>query len=242
MKTPTILLDLDNTLLGNRMSDFLPPYFAALATCLQKFVDGRNLQQLMMASVQVMQANQDPAVTNMAAFMADFCQRIGQPAEALEPVLETFYREVYPTLQAYTTYRPEAPQVVRRLLADGCAVVIATNPLFPATAIEQRLRWAGVGDLPYALVTTMENSHFSKPDPRYYEEILTKVAAIPETTWMVGDDLKNDIAPAHALGMKTWWITGSSDSTQTQPRPTGPKQGPLANFLRWLESGGLYKE
>ena len=97
---------------------------------------------------------------------------------------------------------------VREVLSDeGYRVVIATNPLFPATAIEQRLDWAGVRDFPYALVTTMENSHFSKPNPRYYEEILAKIQSAPETTWMIGDNPTNDIIPARTLGLKTWWIT-----------------------------------
>lgn len=235
--TTTILLDLDNTLLGNDMSHFLPPYFAGLAKRLHPLVPGVDLRRLMGASVQVMQANHDAAVTNLVAFMADFSQRIGVESETLQPFLETFYREDYPHLRQYTTFRPEARELVNHLLAEGYKIVIATNPLFPATAITQRLAWASLDDLPFALVTTMENSHFSKPDPRYYQEILAKVGSRPEESWMVGDDPENDIVPAQALGLRTWWITG--DSAHSRPTPVPDQEGSLAELLDWLKRGGL---
>jgi FMN phosphatase YigB (HAD superfamily) len=128
--------------------------------------------------------------------------------------------------------------VVRRLLADGHQVVIATNPLFPAEAINQRMAWAGVNGFPYALVTTMENSRYFKPDPKYYQEILTKIDGSPQTTWMVGDDPVNDIEPARSLGISTWWITPNGSSSVKSP-PKSDQQGSLSDFLAWIESGGL---
>ncbi len=235
----TILLDLDNTLLGNDMNDFLPPYFAALHERLSRWLGGRDLRQVMYASVQAMQTNDASDVTNMAAFMADFGPRLNRSPEALRAVLEEFYREDFPHLRQYTTVRPEAVAIVRRLLGDGHEVVIATNPLFPATAIEQRLAWADVGDFSYRLVTTMENSSFSKPNPAYYREILTKVEAEPALTWMVGDDPANDIGPAQAVGLKTWWITDALRPDDPRPTVEPTQQGTLAQFVAWLEAGGL---
>lgn len=232
----TVLLDLDNTLLGNDMKTFLPPYFAALQRRMQNLAGEQDLQTLMYASTQAIQANEDPAVDNLTAFMVDFSQRLGQPAGVIQALLETLYQEDYPHLQRYTTRRAEAAQVIRRLFDDGLTVVIATNPLFPAVAIEQRLQWAGIADFPYALVTTMENSHFSKPNPRYYRAILDRVGSAPGESWMVGDDPVNDIAPARIVGLKTWWITAGGEP---ETGPACDRQGTLAEFLRWVEEGGL---
>lgn len=237
MSTPTILLDLDNTLVGNDMERFLPPYFAALEKHLRNVIDPIDLKPLMFASIKATQANHDLAMTNLAVFTTDFARRVGLSVAELDAVLDVFYRDDYPHLRQYTTTRPEAQPVVRRLLADGCQVVIATNPLFPAVAIEQRLEWAGIGGFPYALVTSMDNSYFSKPDLRYYEAILRQIGAAPETTWMVGDDPVNDMAPARQIGLKTWWIT--DDAQTDQPAPDCDKQGTLAEFLAWVEAGGL---
>ena len=236
MTSLTFLLDLDNTLLTNDMDRFLPPYFALAQKRLEPLVRGKDLRQILVDSVKAALANQEPTVTNMAAFMATFSRHLGHPAETLQQILETFYREDYPHLRPYTGYRPEAPQVVQRLLAAGCTVAIATNPLFPAVAIEQRLNWAGIGDFSYARVTTMENSHFAKPDLRYYQEILRAVEAEPESTWMVGDNPIQDIVPAHKLGLKTWWITNEGNPSEEPVRPPCDQQGSLADFLTWLTS------
>lgn len=121
-------------------------------------------------------------------------------------------------MRSSTVVRPAAAALVRAALDAGLAVVIATNPLFPGMAIEKRLEWAGipVTDYPYALVTAYENMHAAKPQPAYYREILSVVGRPPERAMMVGDDWRNDIAPAAAVGLHTWWIapkeTMSGDS------------------------------
>ncbi|HMR63340.1 MAG TPA: HAD family hydrolase [Anaerolineae bacterium] len=234
MKPTTFLLDLDDTLIGNPMATFLPPYFKLLAWRLRPFLsDGTDLASLMAASVQAMQANEALDVTNLEAFMADFTRRIGYTGPELQVVINEFYAKDFLKLRQHVVYRPEAPQIVRYLLAAGYKVVIATNPLFPVTAIEQRLDWGGVKDFAYSLVTTMENSYFSKPNRRYYQAILDQIGSVPAETWMVGDDYDNDIVPAAALGIKTWWVTETVPSSETAP--VYDKFGPLADFLIWLK-------
>jgi HAD superfamily hydrolase (TIGR01549 family) len=216
------------------MDRFLPAYFTLLEKRLAGFIREEPLRQLMYRSVQVMQTKTDPTVTNLDAFVADFAQRLGVPIEMIQPSIEEFYHDDYPHLQQHTFPRPEAKEVITYLINQGYQVVIATNPLFPATAIMQRINWAEVHDFSYALVTTMENSHFCKPDPRYYLEILDKVGASPQTTWMVGDDVENDILPARSLGLNTWWITANPAAVNQ-----ADQQGTLADFLFWLKSGNL---
>jgi putative hydrolase of the HAD superfamily len=45
-----------------------------------------------------------------------------------------------------------------------------------------------------------------KPDERVFWHALESCDARPETTWMVGDSLEADIAPAVALGMHAVWV------------------------------------
>jgi FMN phosphatase YigB (HAD superfamily) len=111
-------------------------------------------------------------------------------------------------LRASTILRPAAVDLISAAFDRGLAVVIATNPLFPRLAIERRLEWAGipVGQYDYALVTTYENMHAAKPQPAYYREILEVTGSEPREALMVGDDWRNDIAPAAAAGLFTYWI------------------------------------
>ena len=235
MQLSTVLLDLDNTLLGNAMSDFLPAYFDALSRHLAPHFDVRNLRDIMTQSVQAIQTNKSPAANNLTTFMSDFTRRLNVEPGVINPFIETFYEQEFPKLQAVTTYKPEARTVVETLQAADITLVVATNPLFPETAIRQRLTWAGLDEVPFALVTTMENSFAIKPDLRYYREILDRTNSSPATTLMVGDDLNLDIAPAHKLGMQTWWVIDHL----TEPPSNCPAQcdnfGSLAQMLAWVK-------
>ncbi len=232
----TILLDLDDTLLGNKMERFLPLYFAALGERMAHFIAPEDLVRKVLASSRVMMQNQDPTVTNQQAFDADFFPDLGHPESEVRPVIDAFYEEDFPALKQYTQPRPQAGLLVQTLFNQRYDVVIATNPMFPRRAIEHRLDWAGVSDFPFSLVTTYENSHFCKPNPRYYQEILEVVGCRPQEGVMVGDDFESDIAPAMQVGLHTYWIT---DGIRDDVPPYSGLQGTLADCLDWVQSGGL---
>lgn len=205
--TQAILFDLDDTLLTNSMDNFLPAYFQALTRKVAHLVPADEfLAHLMQATQQVI-ADTDPERTNKDVFWAVFLSAAGIPEEDLMPILEDFYTNDFPRLREQTERRPEARRVVQQAFDSGYDVAIATNPLFPRQAILHRLAWAGVADFPYALVTSYENMHFTKPHPAYYREIADRIGHDPKDCLMIGDDVENDIQPAAALGMRTFWIT-----------------------------------
>ena len=88
----------------------------------------------------------------------------------------------------------------------GYRVVLATNPLFPAIATRNRIRWAGLNPEDFELVTTYENSHYCKPNPDYYREILGKLSLDGSQCLMVGNDVGEDMI-AGILGMKVFLLT-----------------------------------
>ena len=231
-----VLLDLDDTLLGNDMERFLPLYFAAMGERMARFIDPEDLVRKVLASSRVMMQNQDADITNQQAFDADFFTGLGHPESEVRPVIDAFYEDDFSALKRYTQPRPEARPLVQSLFNQGYDVVIATNPLFPRRAIEHRLDWAEVSDFHFKLITTYENSHFSKPNPRYYQEILDKIGCRPREAVMVGDDFRNDIAPAMHVGLHTYWIT---DDISGEFSPSFSLQGTLADCLAWVGSGGL---
>jgi HAD superfamily hydrolase (TIGR01662 family) len=232
----SVLLDLDDTLLDNNMERFLPPYFAALGRRMARFASPDKLTTMVLAATRAMLGNQDPDVTNQQAFDASFFPSLGYPESEVRPVIHTFYEDDFPALKRYTRRILEARLLVRTLVERGYDLVIATNPMFPRRAIEHRLSWAGVFDFPFKLITTYENSHFCKPNPRYYQEILDKLACPPSQAMMVGDDFGNDIDPAAQVGMHTYWINGA---TRDASIAYSGLRGSLADFLHWVELGGL---
>lgn len=50
---------------------------------------------------------------------------------------------------------------------------------------------------------TQDDFSITKPDPRYYEQILKKCGVVPEECIMVGDRIDKDVIPARQLGMKS---------------------------------------
>jgi hypothetical protein len=59
----------------------------------------------------------------------------------MEVIFTDFYLNDYNTLSQYTMRMAEARPAVAAAFERGRDVVIATNPLFPAIAIRQRLAW-----------------------------------------------------------------------------------------------------
>jgi FMN phosphatase YigB (HAD superfamily) len=224
-----ILFDLDDTLLTTNLDAFLPGYFSALSGRLSAFVPPKVLIDALMASTRLMADAHDPSLTNQQVFDADFFPRIGLAESLLRPIFEEFYRDDFPRLRALTSPRLGAREVVEAAFRCCRRVVIATQPVFPLAAIQQRMDWAGVSGLPYRLITSYENMRTCKPMPGYYLEIASVLDCPPEDCLMVGNDLDQDITPAQRAGMATYWVTDSTAGV-----PSGRQRGALAHLSQLL--------
>jgi len=227
-----ILFDLDGTLLDNRMDIFLPQYLRRLAARVTHILPPDQFIARLLQGSQAM-LDSDGGMTNEEAFAAAFFPIAGHSREEMEPLFMDFYARDFPALRQYTCRKPEARPVVQAAFDLGHDVVIATNPLFPATAIEQRLEWAGVSDLPYRLVTTYENSRACKPNLLYFQHILEAIGQPPEACLVVGDE-NMDMVAAH-LGCATYLVPGAAtDLDPSTPEPT--YRGTLADVGEMLRS------
>ena len=237
----TILFDLDNTLLGNKMETFLPHYFALLDHYAQEELKHDHLLPAILASSEQMVHNNAPELTNREVFWQHFNRQTGLDCAELERKFDYFYRTEFNRMAPFTEKWPESAELVRTSFAKGLQVVIATNPMFPRTAVEARLAWAGVPatDFPYTLITTYENMHAVKPHLAYYQEILDRTGCRAENALMVGDDWQRDIEPAAALGLFTYWIQlpGTNPPDASLPTAYG---SPEALLMR-MHSGRLQR-
>lgn len=239
-----ILFDLDNTLLTNSMDRFLPAYLELISAHAADHVEPATLIRDLLAATAVMAKNADPAVSNKEAFWGEFSRLTGLDPTEMIPFFTRFYRTRFNDIRLLTEHRPDARPLMEWAFRQGYAVVIATNPLFPLVAVEQRLAWAGIGveDFDYDWITTYENSHYSKPHLGYYREILAQVDCAPAQTLMVGDDWERDIVPARQLGMGAYWIC-SPEARSPGPDVDIPAaaRGTLADFWASCQSGWLDK-
>ncbi len=235
----TILFDLDNTLLGNDMDDFIPRYFQLCGQFAQRHMPQDEFLQSLMLASRSMIKNTDPELTNNEVFWKDFGALTGLDGDAIYADFDHFYRSDFEQLQEVTVYKPVAAQLMDNCFQQGLKVVIATNPMFPRIAVEARLSWAGVpvADYPYDLVTTMENMHATKPHEAYYREILEEIDCLPSEALMVGDDGTRDIEPASKLGLYTYWIELPGAELPQGIIPTA--QGTLEELAERINDGWL---
>lgn len=235
-----ILLDLDDTLLVNPMDLFVKTYLQALAGFLADHVPPEQLVTELLRATQVMAANDGRGPTNEEVFAAAFYPALGRERADLEPLFHRFYAEEFPKLKRITRPAPEGRAIVRWAFDRDLQVAIATNPLFPRTAIEQRLDWAGVGadEFPYSLVTTYEDMHAAKQNPAYYREILGRLGREPQECLMVGDNWEWDVAPTTAMGMRAWWVSGDGAEPPSRALPL-LGHGSLGDLWAHIRAGGL---
>jgi FMN phosphatase YigB (HAD superfamily) len=234
--TLTLLLDLDDTLLGNPMTSFLPAYFEALGAHLAPFIAPDRLVSHLIKSTQKMISNDLPDRTLREVFEADFFPGLGLDQAVVEPVFDEFYAQVFPTLGALTESRPEALALVEKARASGYRLAVATNPLFPRTAILERLRWAGLSaaDFPFEIISDYQSFHFSKPHPAFFAEVLARMGWPAGPVVVVGDDPENDIAPARCLELATFLVAPDQGALPASDSSVHA-QGRLEELLPWLD-------
>ena len=148
----------------------------------------------------------DGSVTNEEAFWARFGEIYGEKAEKDKPIFEEFYAKDFQLAKEFCSFNPDAAKTVSELKGCGLRVALATNPIFPSYATESRIGWAGLEPSDFELYTTYENSRFSKPNLRYYSEILNVLGVKPQECIMVGNDVGEDMVAAK-LGMKVFLLT-----------------------------------
>jgi FMN phosphatase YigB (HAD superfamily) len=240
--TLTLLLDLDDTLLGNDMGSFIPAYLNALGKHLSNKVPPERMVPVLLAATQRMLENDQPNRTLKQVFDANFYPVLGIDQPATEEQIETFYAEVFPNLRSLTQFRPQAVELVEAALARGYQIGIATNPLFPLTAITQRLAWAGLPaeKYPLCLIPSLETFHFAKPNPAYFAEFLGRIGWPSGPVVMIGNDPDHDIRGALGLELPAFWIT-EGESPIPPGFPTPNAQGGLNDVLPWLDSLDLEK-
>ena len=232
----TLLLDLDDTLLVNPLDQFLPTYLQKLSTHLAPYADPSLIIQALMAGTRQMVQNQQPDCHLKDVFDSVFFPLIGVSQEDINPAIEQFYAEVFPSLKVLTRSIPEATDLVEKAFERGYNIAIATSPLFPLTAITQRLEWAELSPekYPFSLITSYETFHFSKPHPSYFAETLAQLGWPEGPVLLVGNDFENEIKPAQLLGLPTYWVRSNQPGPQAVK--TGlPGTGELADLIPRLD-------
>ncbi|NVM17305.1 MAG: HAD family hydrolase [Candidatus Lokiarchaeota archaeon] len=225
-----ILFDLDGTLIDVDLKQFIPGYLKLFANSVAHLIP---LKKMVPAILKVSEFinNNDGKISNEEVFSNAFFPIEGYEKDELQPLFNKFYEEDYKELQKFTKKKPEAREVVQTAFNKDYKVVIATTPVFPLTAIEQRLDWAGIGDFPYDLITSIENSYATKPNLLYYQLIFKHLNLSAKECIMVGDEDKDMVCAK--LGSQTFLVNSQNTNLNAKtPEPT--YKGNLNDILEFL--------
>ena len=233
MKIKAILFDLDGTLLPMDQDLFVKAYFKALAARLApKGYEPQKLLESLWAGIGAMVKN-DGSCINEVAFWKTFSAIHGERAMEDKPYVDEFYREEFNKVQTSCGFTPKAKELIECLKQKEVQLVLATNPLFPEMATAHRIRWAGLQPEDFCLFTTYNNSHYCKPNPKYYLEILEKIGCRPEECIMVGNDVEEDMIVTE-LGMRVFLLTDCLINKEEKDISEYP-QGSFEELWAYLE-------
>ncbi|MCY3833234.1 MAG: HAD-IA family hydrolase [Chloroflexi bacterium] len=205
-----VLLDLDNTLLHNPDPQWVAVFREQWDRYFAKRYGIQDASAALRAAIRCLNSEPPSYRTNATVMLDALCSEMPLSRDDLSGAIADFYREDYGRLSATTSPVAGAAELVAALLNQNLLVAIATNPLFPASATEARISWAGLGEYltEFAFITHSENMRFAKPSRAYYAEAVARVGVEPDETLIVGDSLENDIMPADAIGIHTWQVNG----------------------------------
>jgi FMN phosphatase YigB (HAD superfamily) len=235
----TFLIDLDDTLISNNMETFIPAYLKALGSHLANYVEPELFISTLLTSTEKMLKNDQPNVTLRNKLESEFDAKLGFNFQDIRQPIEDFYTNHFPSLKNLIEPRPEAIKLINQAFNRGYQLVIATNPVFPQTAIRQRMDWGNLSpeNYDFSLISCYETFHFAKPNPAFYAEVLAQIGWPEMSTLMVGNDKQADIDPARELGLAVFWISQNNGYAQ-QPRneksPLGI--GWLDDLLNWIDT------
>ncbi len=205
-KVRAVLFDLDGTLLGVDMQEFIPEYLDGLATRLTDLAHRRQVVRVMRAAVVDMLTRVDGQTTLEQRMLAYLADHLALPGERYQAALDAFCRESLDGLEPLIQGHPLAQQLLTACQARGWQIVLATNPIFPRRVIDARIAWAGLDADRFTFVTDYETSRHCKPHREYFHEVLGRLDLPPEACLMVGNDTQHDMA-AGLAGLSTCLLT-----------------------------------
>lgn len=199
-----ILFDLDGTLLPMDVDMFMKVYFYEMSKVFSEVCDIKTLSERIMKATEVMVRDTSDK-TNKEVFTEAYSAIVNEDIDVHWALWDEYYENGYKNVKVSTKVSEAMIEAFKTIKEKGYKVILATNPLFPLYAIEQRIEWAGLDPNDFDYITSMEQNSYCKPQPKYYKQILEHNALLPEECMMVGNDVQEDMM-AGKLGLKTYLV------------------------------------
>jgi len=194
-----VFFDLDGTLLPLDMDTFIYAYKKAIAgNGFYNWISEDNGEEIFGRAVVAMVTN-DGRALNRDVFLDALSAESGADRNMLLDHMNEFYTNEYLQLESATQANEYVKRTIDILKEKGYRRILATNPLFPPVATDMRVKWAGLDPTDFEYITYYDNSHYCKPNKKYFEEILDHTRLKAEECYIVGNDVRDDLS---AVGLR----------------------------------------
>ena len=201
-----ILFDLDNTLLPMDEDKFTKGYFALLCKKLSPFgYDSEALVNAIWAGTKAMIKN-DGSLTNEQVFWKVFESQYGIQKLKDKKIFDEFYQVDFANTKVFCQDNDYAKKIVDLAKSKGYKIILSSNPVFPRLAMVIRASYVGLLEQDFDYITSYENSHYCKPNPKYFDEILKNNNLNPDEVVLFGNSEEEDIQPATSIGIKCYLV------------------------------------
>ena len=227
-----LLFDLDGTLLPMVQDEFANSYFMQLS---KKFrgtgVDADKLLKTIEKGLMGMVLN-NGRNTNEEVFWQIFEREMKMKKVDIIDRFDEFYLNEFNEIITSTSPTGIAKEIIDIAKKKELRLFLATNPLFPRQATLNRIRWAGLNPEDFLDITTYENSHFCKPNVKYFQEIIRRNDIDLDSALMIGNDVNEDLSIS-SLGVKTFLVTDCLENKH-ELKLTSDFQGTLRDLKTFI--------
>lgn len=219
MKTKTLLIDLDGTLLGAHPLRLRLFFIFNFVSSLRKL--GFSIWQSLRILHQLKLSVRDPkhqknGVTNWEKSINFFSQLSNLSAiESLSILNQTSMQCFVNSRNAL--YPMEEAKNFIEWAKNHYQLILATNPLWPLEVVEYRLKIAEIDKENFQFITHANNMSSCKPHVEYYKELHEKLNLNTNNCLMIGNDHKKD-GPASSIGIDVVIIENPSDFITLQAK------------------------
>lgn len=201
-----VLFDLDGTLLPMNEDEFTKGYFGLLCKRLAPFgYDKESLVKTIWAGTKQMVTN-DGSKTNEEAFWDTFASVYGKDKLNDKAQFDDFYLTDFKKAQVFCGKNKYAKDIVDFARKKGLKTILASNPVFPKDGMVTRLGFVRLAEKDFDYISGYEVSHYSKPNPKFYQEILDSNDLKANEVIMFGNSESEDYEPATACGIKCYLV------------------------------------
>ncbi|KLO23439.1 hydrolase [Marinitoga sp. 1197] len=177
-----IFLDYDGTLIKNEENEFQKIYFKSFLKY-TGFKEKKIMDIIYECTVELIKRVEGKE-NNLDYYLNSLSKKTGKSQKYWYNIFLNYYENDFPKLKEIVVPNFD---LINKIKTSKHKFIFASNPVFPEIAVHHRINFIGLSPNNFIYVSTMENSHFCKPNPKYFMEVLEKLNINAKDCIMIGD-------------------------------------------------------